>query len=66
MERVPLSHVEQNLTFFQSLVSCVSVRAEEGGARMQRHMLTTLGLTRHRKAICNCGSTMSPRGHAAY
>lgn len=60
MEGVPLSRVEQNLTFFHSLVVCDSVRAGEGGARTQRHMLTTLGLTRHRKTICNCGSTMSP------
>lgn len=51
---------------FQSLAACNSVRAGGGGVRTQGHMLTTEGPARCRKAACNCGITMSPRGHAAY
>jgi len=56
----PLSHIVQNVTFFESLVTFNSVRAGGGGVRAWKHTLMTVGQARCRKAACDCGSTMSP------
>lgn len=61
----PLSHVVQDLTFFQPPVACNPVRAGGGGVRTWRHTLATVGLAKHRKAARDCGSTMSPSRHTA-